>query len=168
MKHTMPRILCVDDEPLNLSLLEAMLSPRGYAVVPAADGFEALERIRTERIDICLLDVMMPGMDGFEVCRRIKSDTGRGNLPVVIITSFADSTGVDTGRSSPSMNLDHKLAFSDSANPIVVFYNETDAELAASTLVGELAKQLVPISNLVRYANDSFCLISLNYGREVT
>jgi HD-GYP domain-containing protein (c-di-GMP phosphodiesterase class II) len=66
------------------------------------------------------------------------------------------------------MNLDHTLAFSDSAHPIVVFYNEQDADLAASTLVGELQKQLIPVSNLVRYSNDSFCLIALNYGREVT
>ena len=85
-----PRILCVDDEPLNLSLLEAMLIPRGYDVVTAVNGPEALEKIRTEQIDICLLDVMMPEMDGFEVCRRIKSDEERGNIPVVMITAFDD------------------------------------------------------------------------------
>ena len=86
----MARILCVDDEPLNLSLLEAMLSPRGYDVVSAVNGPEALEKIAAERIDICLLDVMMPGMDGFEVCRRIKSDDLHRNIPVVMITSYAD------------------------------------------------------------------------------
>ena len=90
MNQRMARILCVDDEPLNLSLLEAMLSPRGYDVVAAVNGPEALEKIRTERIDICLLDVMMPGMDGFEVCRRIKSDDLHRNIPVVMITSYAD------------------------------------------------------------------------------
>jgi signal transduction histidine kinase len=80
----------VDDEPLNLSLLEAMLSPRGYDVVSAVNGPEALEKIQAERIDICLLDVMMPEMDGFEVCRRIKSDDLHRNIPVVMITSYAD------------------------------------------------------------------------------
>ncbi|HBA89112.1 MAG TPA: Fis family transcriptional regulator [Geobacter sp.] len=84
------RILCVDDGPLNLSLLEAMLSPRGYQVVAAANGPAALEKIRTERIDICLLDVAMPGMDGFEVCRRIKADELHGDIPVVMITSYSD------------------------------------------------------------------------------
>jgi formate hydrogenlyase transcriptional activator len=84
------RILCVDDEPLNLSLLEAMLSPRGYVVVAAVNGPEALEKIQSEQIDICLLDVMMPGMDGFEVCRRIKADDLYRNIPVVMITSYAD------------------------------------------------------------------------------
>ena len=84
------RVLCVDDGPLNLSLLDAMLTPRGYQVIPAVSGREALEKIQTERIDICLLDVMMTGMDGFEVCRRIKADGQNGNIPVVMITSYAD------------------------------------------------------------------------------
>jgi DNA-binding NtrC family response regulator len=84
------RILCVDDEPLNLSLLEAMLSPRGYEVVSATNGPEALEKIEAERIDICLLDVMMPGMDGFQVCREIKSQDLYRNIPVVMITSHTD------------------------------------------------------------------------------
>jgi signal transduction histidine kinase len=90
MNQSMARILCVDDEPLNLSLLGAMLSPRGYDVVSAVNGPEALVKIQAERIDICLLDVMMPGMDGFEVCRRIKSDDLHRNIPVVMITSYAD------------------------------------------------------------------------------
>ena len=84
------RILCVDDGPLNLSLLEAMLSPRGYQVVTANSGPQALERIASEKIDICLLDVSMPGMDGFEVCRRIKADDLSRNIPVVMITSYSD------------------------------------------------------------------------------
>lgn len=67
-----------------------MLSPRGYEVVTAADGLDALEVIRREHVDICLLDVMMPGMNGFEVCRRIKSDYHHLNIPVVMITSLMD------------------------------------------------------------------------------
>ena len=83
------RILCVDDGPVNLSLLNAMLSPR-YEVVSALSGPEALEKIKTERVDICLLDVMMTGMDGFEVCRLIKADPSHRNIPVMMITSHAD------------------------------------------------------------------------------
>jgi len=102
MNQIMARILCVDDEPINLSLLDAMLSPRGYDVVLASSGPEALEKIQTERIDICLLDLMMPGMDGFEVCRRIKADEEHGNIPVVMITAHADmetgSVGLRPGR----------------------------------------------------------------------
>ena len=101
MNEPKARILCVDDEPHNLSLLEAILFPLGYVVVTAVNGPEALEKIRTERIDICLLDVMMPGMDGFEVCRRIKSDVLYRNIPVVMITAFADMVnrilGIEAG-----------------------------------------------------------------------
>jgi len=90
MKQGKVRVLCVDDEPHNLSLLEAMLTPRGYEVVLVQNGPEALEKIAAERIDICLLDVMMPEMDGFEVCRRIKADDRHRNIPVVMITIYAD------------------------------------------------------------------------------
>jgi DNA-binding NtrC family response regulator len=101
MSQSVTRILCVDDEALNISLLEAMLSPRGYEVVSAVNGPEALEKIAAERVDICLLDVMLPEMDGFEVCRRIKSDDLYRNIPVVMITSYQDKAnrirGIEAG-----------------------------------------------------------------------
>ena len=84
------KILCVDDEPYNLELLKAILSCQDYEVLLVATGLEALEKIRTEHIDICLLDVMMPNMDGFEVCRRIKSEEAYRAIPVILITSLSD------------------------------------------------------------------------------
>ena len=89
MNDYRPRILCVDDDPNSLSLLEAMLGSHGFETVLAPRGKEALEIIRRERIDAVLLDVMMPDMDGFEVCRRIKSNECSRNLPVVMVTSYA-------------------------------------------------------------------------------
>ncbi|MDD5105230.1 MAG: response regulator [Desulfuromonadaceae bacterium] len=84
-----PRILCVDDEPMNLSLLEAMLVPRGFELLMASNGPDALDNIERELVDVVLLDVMMPGMDGFEVCRRIKNDERYRHIPVVMITAYA-------------------------------------------------------------------------------
>ncbi|MDD2734140.1 MAG: response regulator [Desulfuromonadaceae bacterium] len=84
-----PRILCVDDEQMNRSLLEAMLVPRGFEVLMASNGREALDIIQRERVDIVLLDVMMPEMDGFEVCRIIKNDERYRHIPVVMITGYA-------------------------------------------------------------------------------
>jgi diguanylate cyclase (GGDEF)-like protein len=66
------------------------------------------------------------------------------------------------------MNLDNKLVFSASGKPTVVYYNEAGPGSAGSTLARELERQLFPVSNMVSYSNDSFCLIALNYGREVT
>ncbi|MFA6414349.1 MAG: response regulator, partial [Syntrophales bacterium] len=89
MQQIRPRILCVDDEVQNLALLSAVLMPEGYEVIEANNGEEALKKIRTEQIDIVLLDVMMPGMDGFEVCKEIKGDKKYRNIPVVMITALA-------------------------------------------------------------------------------
>ena len=83
-----PVILCVDDEAANLRLLEKLLVPRGYAVVCAASGQDALLKIKNQAIDLVLLDVIMPGMDGFEVCRQIKEDPKLRNIPVIMITTL--------------------------------------------------------------------------------
>lgn len=82
------RVLCVDDEPSNLKLLAATLEPRGYEVIKAASGREALEKIDHEKVDLVLLDVMMTGMSGFEVCRKIKEDEKHRNIPIVMITAL--------------------------------------------------------------------------------
>jgi response regulator RpfG family c-di-GMP phosphodiesterase len=280
MNKPLPKILCVDDVPINLVLLKTILAPRGYLVVTAASGLEALEKIRTERIDLCLLDVMMPGIDGFEVCRRIKADAASRSIPVVMITGNSDTTsrinGIEAGaedfiskpfdafevlarvkmllhnkelsdrlitayhdiarlsdfgeqlinnfnpvtfsfiekidsivqhiikkrspsrgnpesviigmpdlrgltqwqrydssdtdikKSSVSLKLDRDLVFAVSGEPLITFYNDGDEHSAAAELVAGLHLQSIPVSTLVRYANDCFCLIALNYGRTVT
>ena len=84
-----PTILCVDDEPVNLSLLQAILVPRGYRVIFAENGQEALTKLMEEPIDLLLLDLMLPLMDGFEVCRLIKADEALRTIPVIMLTSFA-------------------------------------------------------------------------------
>ena len=81
------RILVVDDVPQNVRLLEAVLVPHGYEVVVAEDGTTALERVRAERPDLILLDVVMPDMDGYEVCRRLRQDDETAVLPVIMVTS---------------------------------------------------------------------------------
>jgi response regulator RpfG family c-di-GMP phosphodiesterase len=86
---TRAKILCVDDEPLNLELLEAILGSAGYEVVCAVDGSEALSILKREEMDLVLLDVMMPGIDGYEVCRRIKASPDTASLPVIMITALS-------------------------------------------------------------------------------
>ena len=81
-------ILVVDDVPQNLRLLEAVLEPRGYKVVTATSGEEALERLAG--VDLVLLDVVMPGIDGYEVCRRLRSDPRTSFLPVVMVTASGE------------------------------------------------------------------------------
>ena len=80
-------ILAVDDQPANLRLLDAVLSPRGYRVVHATSGEQALELLPSTRVDLVLLDIVMPGIDGYEVCRRIRGAPETAFLPVVMITA---------------------------------------------------------------------------------
>jgi class 3 adenylate cyclase len=83
-------VLVVDDQPANLRLLDAVLSPRGYEVITAGSGEEALVALRESPIDLVLLDILMPGMDGYEVCGRIRADQMTAFLPVVMITASGD------------------------------------------------------------------------------
>jgi class 3 adenylate cyclase len=83
-------VLAVDDQPQNLRLLDAVLSPRGYQVRTASSGAEALEVVARESVDLMLLDVLMPGLDGYEVCRRIRADEANAFLPVVMITASGE------------------------------------------------------------------------------
>jgi class 3 adenylate cyclase len=83
-----PRILVVDDVEKNVRLLADILAARGYAVIKAASGAEALATLAREKPDLVLLDVMMPGMDGYQVCQAIRGDPANGILPVVLITAL--------------------------------------------------------------------------------
>ena len=83
-------VLVVDDQPRNLRLLDAVLSPRGYRVITAESGEAALAILKDSAIDLVLLDVVMPGLDGHEVCRRIRADEATAFLPVVMITASGD------------------------------------------------------------------------------
>jgi class 3 adenylate cyclase len=83
-------VLVVDDEPANVRLLDAVLTPRGYDVRSASSGEEALKAIAADDVDLVLLDIVMPGMDGYEVCRRIRDHADTAYLPVVMVTASGD------------------------------------------------------------------------------
>ena len=87
-------ILVVDDLPQNVRLLEAVLAPRGYTVVQATSGHEALQRVASEPIDLVLLDIVMPEMDGYEVCRTLRADPATRFLPIVMITASGEQEKV--------------------------------------------------------------------------
>ena len=82
------KILVVDDTPLNVKMLADLLGFKGYQVVTAASGAEALAKVESERPDLVLLDVMMPGMSGYEVCKVIRANPANGILPVVMVTAL--------------------------------------------------------------------------------
>jgi len=83
-----PVILCVDDEESNIELLEAILVLSGYQVVSASNGKAALHKIKSQSIDLVILDITMPGMDGIEVCRRTKADKQFSDIPIIMVTGL--------------------------------------------------------------------------------
>ena len=82
------RVLVVDDILANIKLLEARLLAEYFEVVTAMCGEDAIEICARERIDVVLLDVMMPGMDGFETCRHIKGNAATQHIPVIMVTAL--------------------------------------------------------------------------------
>jgi putative two-component system response regulator len=95
------KVLVVDDLPMNLELLEAILIRQSYEVLMANSGMAALEILARTDVDLILLDVMMPEMDGFETCRRIKSLAATRMVPVILLTGLNDQEsrlkGIDAG-----------------------------------------------------------------------
>lgn len=83
-------VLVVDDEERNRVLLRDSLEAKGYQVVEAENGEQALEIVTHFAPDTILLDVMMPKMDGFEVCRRLKSNPETASIPVLMVTALSE------------------------------------------------------------------------------
>ena len=80
-------LLLVDDHPSNLLALEAVLSDRGYTLIMAHSGYEAIELMKKHEIALVLLDIQMPGMDGYETARHMKSIEGCRDIPIIFITA---------------------------------------------------------------------------------
>jgi two-component system cell cycle response regulator len=82
------RILVVDDVPANVKLLEVRLLSEYFEVLTAFNGADAIEICENGKVDVVLLDIMMPEIDGFEVCRRLKADRATSHIPVVMVTAL--------------------------------------------------------------------------------
>lgn len=84
-----PKILVVDDEPMNVELFDAYLS-KDYHILKAYDGNEALLKVETTNPDLILLDIMMPGKNGYEVCKQLKDDPKTMFIPIIIVTALKE------------------------------------------------------------------------------
>jgi len=86
------RILVVDDDPDMRETLQMILESGGYEVALAEDGLDCLSRLKEEKPDLLLLDLLMPRMDGFEVCKALKDPrlAKYGRIPIVILSSVQE------------------------------------------------------------------------------
>lgn len=86
------KILLVDDDPVFVEATKIVLESK-YQVITAHDGGEGLEKARKQKPDLILLDVIMPAEDGFHVCKQLKQDPKLADIPVIMLTSFAQHKG---------------------------------------------------------------------------
>ena len=95
------KILLVDDNPTNLQVLLQTLSGRGYKLLIAKNGDNALKIVHKVRPALVLLDIMMPGIDGYEVCKRLKDDPATSDVTVIFLSALDDTRdkvrGLETG-----------------------------------------------------------------------
>ena len=85
----MTTVLVAEDNPVNCELLRELLEARGYSVIEAPDGQEALRMMAQSHPDIVLLDIGMPVLDGFAVIRKIRENPSLATLPVLAVTAYA-------------------------------------------------------------------------------
>jgi two-component system cell cycle response regulator DivK len=85
----MPKILLVEDNEMNRDMLSRRLIKKGYEVVMALDGEQALEMARAEAPDLILMDISLPGLDGWEATRRLKAMPETKAIPIIALTAHA-------------------------------------------------------------------------------
>ena len=118
-------VLVVDDSRIALDVCRFALSSAGYRVLTASGGFEALELMDQNAVDLAVVDINMPGMDGYTLTRKIRSDRVFGEVPVMIITTEAEAG-------------DRRKGFEAGANAYMVKPVRPDEMVAqARLLVGE-------------------------------
>ena len=88
-----PKILVVDDQPINVQLLKRKLEKEGIEITTAFNGQEALDSVAKNRPDLILLDMMMPDMDGIEVCQRLQANEAARAIPVIFVTARNNKEG---------------------------------------------------------------------------
>jgi CheY-like chemotaxis protein len=100
MKTTKPCVLIVDDYADNREMYVEYMLHKGYDVVEATNGNEAIERAFSSRLDLVVMDLSLPGIDGWEATRRLKADPRTKGIPVVVVTGHAHSEDLETAKAA--------------------------------------------------------------------
>ena len=111
------RILIVDDDPEFVNATKAVLERRNHQVITASDGDEGLKKAKDEKPDLILLDIIMPTKDGFHVCEQLKKDSQLADIPVIILTSFAQYKGETNIPVSAGLELEAEGYLDKPVNP---------------------------------------------------
>lgn len=93
------RVLIVDDSDVLRKIVSFNLTKEGFIVEEARDGLEALEKLKANKPDLVILDIMMPHLNGFEVLKRMRADPELSNIPVIILTAKGGENDAKTALS---------------------------------------------------------------------
>src|SRR6266446_5377291 len=168
------KVLVVDDVPVNVKLLADLLAVKGYAVVTAASGAEALAKIEKEQPGLVLLDVMMPGMSGYDVCRRIRQNAATAMLPVIMVTALDPTQervkGIEAGADdflTKPINQPELLARVRSLLRIKVLHDElSELNRSLERRVTEQVTQLERLGRLKRFFSPQLAELIVAGGTE--
>jgi len=91
------KILIIEDDKFLRELISRKISDEGFDVAEAVDGEEGVKKVKTEKPDLILLDLILPGIDGFEVLSRVKEDLNSASIPVIILSNLGQKEEVEKG-----------------------------------------------------------------------
>ena len=91
------KILIVDDEPSVIVSVQFLMEQNGYDVMLAFSGEEAMEIINEKKVDLILLDIMLPVIDGFEVCQRVRENPDWYKIKIILLTALDSDANVEKG-----------------------------------------------------------------------
>ncbi len=89
------KILLADDEEDIKTVIKLYLESKGYDVVTSYDGLDTLDKVKAEKPDLILLDIMMPVINGFEVCKQLKADENTSHIPIVMLSAASQADSVE-------------------------------------------------------------------------
>jgi twitching motility two-component system response regulator PilH len=88
----MARVLIVDDSPTDVQNLKSILQKAGHSVIEASSGHDVLDRVKLEKPDAVIMDVVMPGVNGFQATRTLSKDAQTAHIPIIIVSSKNQET----------------------------------------------------------------------------
>ena len=180
-------ILVIDDTVSNLDIVSNFLID--FDVIASDNGMDAIEIVKDEKIDLILLDIMMPDMDGYEVCRVFKSDANTKDIPIIFLTSKSDEDSIEKAydiggidyltkpfkpkellakvkRELYLQELQEELKLLASTDPMTKLYNRRHFTQISESLL-ELAKRNETQSAVIMLDIDKFKTINDTYGHKI-
>lgn len=144
-----PEILVVDDIPANVQIISLMLKTKGYKVISALGGKQALQAVRDIPPDLILLDINMPEMDGYEVCKQLKADEALKDIPVIFITGLTETEDMVKAFSMGAVDYIAKpFQVEEVCARVKTHLRLRRLQIELSTSVNELQKALADIRTL--------------------